>query len=112
MRWWGSLVPMNDSSDIPTLIQEFIQLAKDYLRQRTIEPAKRLGRYFAFALGAGISFAVAGLFFSIAILRVITRSLPTGPYWSALAYGLTVLVVVATIGVVVWRTRVSEGTRV
>jgi putative superfamily III holin-X len=103
---------MNGPTDIPTMIQEFFDLAKDYVRQETIEPAKRLGRFAAFSFAAALSFALAALFFGIAILRTTARLLPVGPYWSALAYGITVIILVLAIGLIVWRTSSSEGTRV
>ncbi len=103
---------MNSSSDIPTMVQEFFELAKDYVRQETIEPAKRLGRFAAFSFAAAVSFALAAFFFGLAVLRAIARLLPAGPYWSALAYGITVAILVLAIGLILWRTSSSEGTRV
>ncbi|NOX23113.1 MAG: hypothetical protein GXP36_08495 [Actinobacteria bacterium] len=103
---------MNSSADIPTMVQEFYELAKAYLRQETIEPAKRLGRFAAYSLAAALSFALGAFFFGVAVLRTATRLLPAGPYWSALAYGITVAILVLAIGLIVWRTSSSEGTRV
>ena len=45
--------------ELPDLIREFVAMAKDYLRQETLDPAKRLGRVAAFSIGAGVVLTIA-----------------------------------------------------
>ena len=45
--------------DLPAMITEFRDLAKDYLLQETVEPAKKLGHFAGFSLGAAALWALA-----------------------------------------------------
>lgn len=93
---------MANPSELPELIGEFVDLSKTYLRQETLEPAKELGRYAGFSVGAALAFAIGLLFLSIAALRGIVALLPDGPNWSALGYVLAALTLGAVAGVIVW----------
>lgn len=85
-------------TELPDLVSEFVDLSKSYLRQETIEPAKRLGRYAGFVAGAGLAFALAGVFFGIALTRLFLGVLPDGDYWTVLGYLLGVLSIGAVAG--------------
>lgn len=84
---------MASARELPEHVQEFVELSKTYLRQETIEPAKRLGRYAGYSIGAAIAFAFAALFLAIATNRLVIELLPEGPYWSVLGYTITMLVI-------------------
>ena len=58
---------MARTRELPELTSEFIDLAKDYVRERTVEPAKKLGRLAGFGFAAAILFVFAALFLGIAI---------------------------------------------
>lgn len=92
---------MAKPTELPELVGEFVDLSKEYLRQETLEPAKELGRYAGFSLGAGIAFAIGTLFLSIAGLRGIIALLPEGPNWSALGYVLAAVALVVIAGIIV-----------
>jgi hypothetical protein len=92
---------MANPSELPELVNEFVDMSKEYLLQETVEPAKTLGRYAGFTIGASFSFALGVLFLSIAMLRTMIRLLPDGPYWSALGYILTALVLAGVAAVIV-----------
>lgn len=88
---WGSLYHgawklMADIQDIPRLIREFTDLAKEYLLQETVEPAKKLGYFAGMSLGAAALWSVALILLSVAGLRALFGVLGDGPYWEALAY--------------------------
>ncbi len=74
-------------------------MAKEYLRQETIVPAKQLGRFAGFAIGAAIAFSLGTLFLSVATVRYIQKALPSGPNWEALGYVLAALAMVLVIGI-------------
>lgn len=93
---------MAKPTELPDLIGEFIQMAKDYLRQETVEPAKQLGRFAGFSLAAGAVFALAVLFLSIAGMRAIIEVLPSGKYWEGLGYLLAALALALVAGIVVY----------
>ena len=82
---------MAQLQDIPRLVSEFIELARAYLIQETVEPAKKLGHFAGYSLGAAALWAVALILIAVAGLRALYGALPDGAYWEGLAYLLTVV---------------------
>jgi hypothetical protein len=78
--------------DLPRLFSEFKDLAKEYLLQETVEPAKALGRFAGMSLGAAFLWATAILLLSVAGIRALISVLPDGAYWEALGYFIWVVV--------------------
>ncbi len=92
---------MPGPSELPDLVTEFVDMSKEYLRQETLEPAKRLGRFAGFTIGASMLFAIGGLLLAIAGMRGIIYLLPEGPNWSALGYILAALAIAMILGIMV-----------
>ena len=92
---------MAGTTELPQMVTEFVDLSKEYLRQETLEPAKQLGRFAGFTIGASVLFAIGGLLLSIAGMRGIIYLLPVGPNWSALGYILGALAIAIVIGTMV-----------
>lgn len=92
---------MAGPSELPQLVTEFVDMSKEYLRQETVDPAKRLGRFAGFTIGASLMFAIGGILLAIAGMRGIIYLLPEGPNWEALGYVLAALALGAIIGIVV-----------
>ena len=92
---------MAGPAELPELIREFTDMSKEYLRQETVEPAKQLGRYAGFAVGAAVCFGIGALLLAIAGARLIIEALPEGPNWSALGYMIAVVVMVLMSGLLV-----------
>jgi hypothetical protein len=92
---------MANPAELPELVEEFVEMSKEYLRQETVEPAKKLGRYAGYAVGAAAAFALGALFLAIAGARLIIRVLPDGPYWEGLGYVLAALVLAAVAGIMI-----------
>jgi len=92
---------MASATELPDLVREFTDLSKEYLLQETVEPAKELGRYAGFAVGAAFSFAFGALLLGIAGVRLIIGALPEGPNWSALGYLITTVVLVLLSGLLI-----------
>lgn len=87
--------------DIPRLISEFFEMAKAYLLQETVEPAKKLGHFAGFSIGAAALWAAALILLSVAGLRAVYSALPDGPYWEALGYIILVVVLAGFLALVV-----------
>ncbi len=90
---------MPGPTELPQLVTEFVDLSKEYLRQETMEPAKALGRFAGYTLGAAIMFSIGTLLLAIAGTRTIINLLPEGTGWEALGYFLGVLAILAFIGI-------------
>lgn len=94
---------MADPKEIPDLVTELVDLSKEYVRQETIEPVKKLGKRAGFAIGAGLLFAFAALFVALGAYALFRTVLPDGEWWIVLARFLTVLTAAGGAGIVGWR---------
>ncbi len=92
---------MAQLQDIPTLIREFIELARQYLLQETVEPAKKLGYFAGMSLAAASLWAFGLILISVAGLRSFIGVMPDGPYWQALTYVIVALLLVGFCALVV-----------
>lgn len=88
---------------LPEMIGEFIELAKRYLTDAILVPARRLGRLAAFSFIAALLFVLAVLFLAISSMRVIVHVMPDGAVWSGLGYVAAAVVALAMTGLVMWR---------
>ena len=87
--------------DLPAMIAEFRDLAKEYLLQETVGQAKKLGRFAGLSLGAAALWALAAMLLGVAGFRGLVKLLPEGPYWEALAYLIAVVVAVGVVAILV-----------
>ncbi len=92
---------MANAQEIPELISESLDLTKQYLKQETVEPAKRLGKATGFGFGAALLFGIAALMGGVALNRWIIILLPSGRAWSGLAYLLSAVVLVGIAALIV-----------
>jgi len=92
---------MANQAELPELVEQFVEMSKEYLLQETVEPAKKLGRYAGYAFGAAAAFALGGLFLAIAGARLIIRALPNGPYWQGLGYVLAAIALGIIVAVLI-----------
>lgn len=76
---------------IPELVVEFRDMAKEYLVQETVVPAKQLSHLAGYSLGAAFAWSIAIVLLAVASVRAIIDLLPNSPYWEALGYLLAVL---------------------
>lgn len=94
---------MASPRELPDMIGEFIALAKQYLREQTIEPARALRRVAGFSFLASLFFILAGLFVAVAGMRLILSAMPDGVIWSGVGYLAASLGLLAVTGLVMWR---------
>lgn len=92
---------MAQLQDIPRLTSEFVELAKTYLLQETVEPAKKLGHFAGYSLVAAALWAAALILLSVAGLRALYGVLPSGPYWEAVGYILFAVLLVGLIALLI-----------
>ena len=60
---------MSDITELPQLVTEMVEVSKEYLRDETIAPIKRLGAYSAKTVGAGILFALGAFLLAVIVRR-------------------------------------------
>lgn len=94
---------MASVTELPDLVGEFIDLATRYLREQTIEPAKRLGRLAGFGFAAALLFILAAGFLAVAGMRLLLKVMPDGMVWSGVGYLAAAFSLLAVTGLVMWR---------
>ncbi len=94
---------MAGPTELPQLISEFFDLARDYLKEHTIVPARNLGRLFGYSLAAVFAFILASLFLSVVGMRLIVEAMPDGAIWSGLGYITSAVALFAVAGLIMWR---------
>ena len=98
---------MTDPKELPQLTTELLEMSREYLRQETIEPAKRLGKHAglgiggAFALSVGVICLTWGLYYGLSQLFEATVS--ESRWWVVLSRFLTAMAAALAAGVVAWR---------
>lgn len=91
------------AGEIPELVGEFVDLAKRYVREQTLDPAKRLGRLAGLSLAGALVFMLAAGFLAVAGMRTVVDLMPDGTIWSGFGYVLAALALLGLTGLVVWR---------
>jgi hypothetical protein len=89
--------------ELPELIGEFIELTKQYVRERTVDQARALGRGAGFAFAAGFVFFLAAILLAIAGTRAIVDLMPDGNIWSGFGYVISAIGLVGIAGLIIWR---------
>jgi hypothetical protein len=91
------------AKQLPELVGEFIELAKQYVRERTVDRAKALGRMAAFGFAGALVCVLATLFLAVAGMRAIVDLLPDGRIWSGFGYVLAAIGLFIVSGLIAWR---------
>ena len=89
------------TQELPELISESLDISKQYLRQETVEPAKRLGKAAGLGFAAAALFGIAVLLLGVAVNRLIIDALPDGRAWSGLGYLITAVLLVGIAALIV-----------
>ncbi len=84
-------------------------MAKEYLRQETIEPAKKLGRQAALGIGGAMVMATGAFLLVLGAYFAIRMALPEGEWWEILARGLTAIAAALGAVLVAWRIGASSA---
>ncbi len=80
---------MTGPRELPQQVAELIELAKQYLRQETIDPMRRLGLSVAAALVAAALVSLGAVLGSLALHRCLSDALPDTEWWGVAAAGIT-----------------------
>jgi hypothetical protein len=94
---------MAGPKEIPELVNELVDLSKEYLRQETIEPAKKLGKFGGMRLGAAVLTCTAAFLLTLGFFALMRRLLPDTQWWAVAARLLTFLGAGAAAGIIGWR---------
>jgi hypothetical protein len=99
---------MPNPQEIPQIATELVEMSREYLRQETLEPAKRLGKQAGMGIGGSIVMAIGSVCLAWALYYGLTLLLPDGEWWIVLARGLTAIAAAAAAGIIGWRISVDS----
>lgn len=102
---------MPDPQEIPQIATDLVTMSREYLRQETLEPAKKLGKQAGMAIGGAIIMAIGAISFAWAIYYGLQLVLPEGEWWVVLARGLTAIIAAGAAGIFAWRISVDSQQR-
>ena len=94
---------MADPREIPQLTTELLRMSREYLRQETIEPAKRLAKHAGMGVGGAMVLSLGSVFITLGLYSGLKVWLPEGEWWVVLARFVTAVAAAAAAGIVVWR---------
>jgi succinate-acetate transporter protein len=98
---------MPNPQEIPQIASELVEMSREYLRQETLEPVKRLGKQAAMGFGGAIVMAIGAICLAWGLYYGLTMLLPEGEWWIVLARGLTAIAAAASAGIIGWRISVD-----
>jgi hypothetical protein len=99
---------MPEPHEIPQLTTELIDMSREYLRQETLEPAKRLGKTAGMGLGGAVAISLGAFLLVLALYNGLKMWLPAGEWWVVLARFITALAAAGGAGLVAWRMRSDD----
>ena len=97
---------MGATKEIPELVNVFVDMSKEYLRQETVGRAQLLGRHAGVGMATALASALAVIFLSVAGVRLLIEVMPGEPdhqIWSGAAYVISALVLAAVAGLIASR---------
>lgn len=94
---------MPDAKEIPQLTAELLDMSREYLRQETIEPAKRLGRHAGMGAGGAVVISLGAVFLALGSYNGLKMILPEGEWYVVLARLLTAVAAALFAALVGWR---------
>jgi hypothetical protein len=99
---------MPNPQEIPQIATELVEMSREYLRQETLEPAKRLGKQAGMGVGGAIVMAIGAICLAWGLYYGLVMLLPEGEWWVVLARGLTAIAAAAAAGIIGWRISVAN----
>lgn len=99
---------MPNAQEIPQIATELVEMSREYLRQETLEPVKKLGKHAGMRIGGAIIMAIGAVCLAWGLYYGLTMLLPDGEWWVVLARGLTAIAAGGTAGIFAWRISVDN----
>ena len=99
---------MTDHKELPQQVADLVELTKQYLRQETVDPLRRIGRSVARALTAALLVGLGAVMLSMGLHRFLTEVLPDGQWWTSAAAALVAVVFGLAAAIVATRLRTGN----
>lgn len=85
------------------MAQDLVETSIAYLRQETIEPAKRLGKQAGMGIGGSLLLGLGAFVAMLGLYALLKMVLPESEWYRVLARLLTALIAAGAAGLVGWR---------
>jgi hypothetical protein len=89
--------------EIPEITTELLDMSREYLRQETVEPLKRVGKHAGLRLGGAAIISTGSFLTAWAIYYGLVALYPEGDWYVVLARVTTGVVAASAAGIVAWR---------
>lgn len=99
---------MPSPQEIPQIATQLVEMAREYLRQETLEPAKKLGKHAGMGLGGALVMGIGAVCLAWGLYYGLTMWLPEGEWWVVLARGLTAIAAAGAAALIAWRISVDS----
>lgn len=99
---------MPSPQEIPQIATELVEMAREYLRQETLEPAKKLGKHAGMGIGGALVMGIGAVCLAWGLYYGLTMWLPEGEWWVVLARGLTAIAAAGVAALIAWRISVDS----
>ena len=99
---------MPSPQEIPQIATDLVEMAREYLRQETLEPAKKLGKHAGMGIGGALVMAIGAVCLAWGLYYGLTMWLPEGEWWVILARGLTAIAAAGAAALIAWRISVDS----
>lgn len=99
---------MANPQEIPQIATELVEMSREYLRQETLEPAKKLGKHAGMGIGGAIVMSIGAICLAWGLYYGLTLLFPEGEWWVVLSRGITAVVAAGGAGIVGWRISVDS----
>ena len=83
---------MSERKELPQQITDLVELTKQYLRQETVDPLRRIGQSVATALAGGLLVGLGVVLLSMGLHLFLTEVLPGGQGWTSAAAAIVAVV--------------------
>lgn len=101
-------VAMSDAKEIPQIATDLVEMSREYLRQETLEPAKKLGKEAGMGVGGAIVLSIGAVCLAWALYYGLQLLFPEGEWWVVLSRLITALATGGAAGLIGWRMQVDD----
>jgi hypothetical protein len=99
---------MSNAQEIPQITNELVEMSREYLRQETLEPAKKLGKEAGMGVGGAIVLSIGAVCLAWALYYGLQLLFPDGEWWVVLSRLLTAVAAAGAAGLIAWRMQVDN----
>ena len=83
---------MTDPKELPQQVSDLIELTKQYLRQETLDPLRRIGKLVVLAIAAALLVSLGVVLLAMGFHGFLVDALPEGQWWEPVPAAIVAVV--------------------